>query len=108
MIEGILGSRSKEQVMFYIFARQQAYAREIAVFYETSLSPVQNQLNNLEIAGILVSKNAGRTRLYMFNPRYPFYRELDALIGKAVSCLPEKEKSRLTNFRTRPRRNKKP
>jgi hypothetical protein len=29
------------------------------------------QLDKLEVGGILASRKVGRTRLYVFNPRYP-------------------------------------
>lgn len=107
MIESILGSKSKEQVLLYISAKGEAYASEIALFYDVSISPLQNQLNNLELGGILVSKNIGKTRIYMLNPRYAFLKELKALLDKAITFLSEEEQKRLFTGRKRPRRNKK-
>jgi hypothetical protein len=50
----------------------------------------------------------GRTRLYSFNPRYPFLDELRALLEKALEFYPEEEKARLFPERSRPRRKGKP
>jgi len=108
MIEAITGSRSRERVLVYIAARNKAYAREIAAFYKTSLSPVQNQLNGMELAGILVSKQVGKTRVFFLNPRYAFCKELKALLEKVIEFLPEEQKTKLLNIRTRPRRQNKP
>ena len=108
MLEPILGSLSCERVLIFILAKQEGYAREIARFFNTDLDPVQKQLEKLEIGGVLVSRTAGRTRLYSFNPRYPFLKELRSLLEKALSFYPEKEREELVMSRRRPRRRGKP
>ncbi len=108
MLEPILGSLSSERVLVFILARKEGYAREIARFFETNLAQIQKQLDKLELAGVLVSKRAGRTLLYEFNPRYPFVTELQALLDKAITFYPEEEKDRLLMVRRRPRRKGKP
>jgi len=103
MIEVILGSKNVERVLIYIYAREEGYAREIARFYETDLLPIQKQLDKLEAGGVLVSREVGKTRPYTFNPRYPFLNELKALLKKALSFYPEKERDELIMNRRRPR-----
>jgi len=39
--------------------------------------------------GLLVSFLEGRTRVFQWNPRYPFLKEIQALAKKAYSFLPE-------------------
>ena len=108
MLEGIIGSRSRERVLVYISTRKEGYAREIARFFGTGLTQIQKQLENLESSGILVSRKVGRTRLYEFNPRYALLEELQTLLKKAVSFYPEKEREKLLMVRRRPRRKGKP
>jgi predicted transcriptional regulator len=108
MFEYIFGSISKERVLFFLTKRNEGYAREIAKFYQTDLTPIQNQLNKLETGGIIISQNIGKTKLYKFNPRYPFIKELITLIEKAVLFLPEEERNKLEVYRKRPRRAGKP
>ena len=108
MIESLLSPKTKEQILIFLAGRKEGYAREIAKFYNSSLSPVQIQLANLEEAGIIYSRNAGKTILYQFNPRYPFIKELLALLEKAISFMPESEKEKLLMNRKRPRRKGKP
>ena len=108
MLEPILGSTSIERVLMFILAREEGYAREIARFFETDLNPIQKQLAKLEAGGILVSRTAGRTRLYEFNPRYPFLKELRNLLQRALSFYTEKEREQLLMSRRRPRRSGKP
>ena len=103
MIEVILGSKNVERVLIYIYARGEGYAREIARFYETDLLPIQKQLDKLEAGGVLVSREVGKTRPYMFNLRYPFLNELKALLEKALSFYSEKEREELMMNRQRPR-----
>jgi hypothetical protein len=108
MLESVLGSISCERVLIFLVARDEGYAREIANFYATSLAPVQKQLDKLEAGGVLVSKTIGRTRLYVFNPRYPFLTELQAFLSKALSFYEQELQSRLLLDRRRPRRRAKP
>jgi len=108
MLSDLFGSENRERVLQYILANDQGYAKEIADFYEKSIDPIQKQLERLELAGVLVSKTVGRTRLFMFNPRYAFLDELTALLKKARSYYPEPLQEKLTKQRKRPRRKGKP
>ncbi len=107
-MEAILGSTSRERVLLFILARSEGYATEIANFYNTDLAPIQRQLDKLEVGGVLASRKAGRTRLYSFNPRCPFLKELRALLDKVMTFCPRDLKERLLMNRRRPRRRGKP
>jgi hypothetical protein len=104
MLEPILGSKSSEKVLIFIEALGEGYAREISRFFEIALDPIQKQLEKLELGGVLVSFVKGRTRIYTFNPRYPFLKELKAMLDKAITFYPEEEQERLLMNRRRPRR----
>jgi len=108
MLEPILGSKNAERVLIFILARDQGYTREIAKFSGADPDSVQKQLVRLELGGLLISKSEGRTRLYRFNPRYSFLKELKALLNKALTFYPPDEQERLTVVRRRPRRKGKP
>jgi predicted transcriptional regulator len=108
MLEPLLGSTNSERVLLFVLARGEGYAREISRFYETDLDPIQRQLEKLEAGGILVSRTAGRTRLYTFNPRYPLLKPLQSLLEKALSFYAQDEQERLLMDRRRPRRQGKP
>lgn len=108
MLEAILGSKNRERVLQFILAKDDGYAKEIADFYETSLDPIQKQLEKLEVGGVLVSKSVGRTRVFVFNPRYAFSNELKALLAKAREYYKPEEIEALTMGRKRPRRVGKP
>ena len=108
MLEVLFGSKNRERVLQYVLANGEGYAKEMADFYGTSLDPIQKQLEKLELGGVFVSKTVGRTRLFMFNPRYAFGKELKELLEKAREYYDPKELERLNMQRKRPRRARKP
>ena len=108
MLEALLGSSSCEQVLVYIYAREEGYLREIVRFFNADYRSIRNQLNKLENSGVLRAKQAGKTLIYSFNPRYPFLDELKSLLVKAINYYPEDKKNELVMNRRRPRRTGKP
>ena len=108
MLTPLLGTENSERVLIFLLARNEGYAREIARRFNANLYAIQRQLDKLEAGGILVSRTAGRTRLYQFNPRYPFLNELKQLLEKAFSFYPEQIRESLMMNRRRPRKRDKP
>ncbi len=108
MLEPLIGSVNAERCLLFILARDEGYASEIAGFFDTDLYGIQKQLDKFETGGVLASYRVGRTRLYRFNPRYSFLRELRALLDKALEFYPADELERLRVVRRRPRRRGKP
>jgi len=108
ILQPILGSESCEQVLAFIFARQKGYPLEIANFYKVSKLPIQKQMTKLEAGNVLASQTVGRTRVYQFNPRYPFLKELTALLQKALTFYPQELQEALFMNCRRPRRAGKP
>ncbi len=108
MLEPLLGSTHAEYVLIFLLARDEGYPTEIARFFEANLYGIQKQLDRLEAGGVLVSRKVGRTRVYTFNPRYPFLNELKALLEKALTFYPEETREQLLYNRRRPRRRGKP
>jgi hypothetical protein len=108
MLEPLLGTENSERVLIFLLTREEGYAREIAQFFDANLYAIQRQLDKLEAGGILVSRTAGRTRLYQFNPRYPFLKELKQLLEKAFSYYPKTLRENLIMNRRRPRKRGKP
>ncbi len=108
MLNRLFGSKTAELVFYYMLVYQKGYARRISSVFKISLNPVQKQLLKFEEAGIFVSFLEGRTRVFQWNPRYPFLLELQALLEKAYQYYPESEKSKYFKERTRPRRTGKP
>ena len=108
MLSPLISSENSEYILVFILKRDEGYAREIARFFDATLSAIQKQLDKLEAGGVLVSKKVGRTRVYEYNPRYPFLTELQALLEKAYSFYPKGVHEKLEMNRRRPRRKGKP
>jgi len=109
MLEGVFGNATAERVLLYLEQYERGYAQAVAdTFGDVSLSMVQRQLERLERAGVLVSLLEGRTRVYTWNPRYPFRGEIRGLLAKALRSLPADERRRYFAQRRRPRRAGKP
>ncbi len=108
MLEALFESEKKEKILFFLYTYGDGYAREISRTFQFNLNTVQNQLLKLESHGILYSRLKGRVRLFSFNPRYPFRKELEALLKKAMMFIPEEEIRKYYWQRQRPRRTGKP
>jgi len=108
MLEPILGSASCERVLLFIHTRGEGYPREIARFFQADYRSIRNQLDKLEAGGVLRSRSTGRTRLYSFNPRCPYLKELEDLLDRVMTFCPDDLKEELLMNRRRPRRRGKP
>lgn len=108
MLEGIFGNKTAESVMLYMQNYEESYATEISSAFGISQSMVQKQLARLEEKGIFVSQLKGRTRVYYWNPRYPFLSELRKLLEKAFEYMSDDQIKKFYRKRTRPRRQGKP
>jgi DNA-binding transcriptional ArsR family regulator len=108
MLEGLFGNPVIEKIFFTLFVYNESYALGLAKSFDEPVNKFQQQLKRLEEGGIIVSRLVGNMRLYTFNPRYPFLKELKTLVSKAYEFIPVKEKERYYRKRTRPRRAGKP
>jgi predicted ArsR family transcriptional regulator len=104
----LLGSPLREVILLYILTHGDAYPRELAQVLGFGLLAVQKQLATLEEGGVVASRLRGRVRLYQMNPRYPFRRELENLLRRAIEFIPTRERERLYVPRLRPRKAGKP
>lgn len=108
MLEGVFGNKTAEKVLLHIFHYGESHASGIARDFGVSLNPIIQQLNRFEVAGILVSKEAGRSRVYSFNPKSAFTRPLKEMIEILYESIPLHERQKIFKTRRRPRRKGKP
>ncbi len=108
MLESLFGNITVEKILFFLNTYGEGYPLGMAKTFDVPVNSIQQQLKRLEDGSIVVSRLAGRVRLYTFNPRYPFLNELRAFISKAYEFLPEEDKDRYYRQRRRPRRAGKP
>lgn len=104
----LFGSESATHTLLYVANYGKGYCREIAETFGVSVSMIKNQLNKFEQSGVLVATEVGRARIFEFNPRYPYKKELLALLEKRLSLMSEKDIKKYYRKRMRPRRKGKP
>lgn len=108
VLGGIFGNRSAVQVLLFLEAYGSGHASRIADTYGVSLNGIQRQLRRLEVAGVLVSRMVGKSRVFEFNTRIPSVRNLRAFLATELDSLPEPEVRAYYRQRQRPRREGKP
>ena len=109
MLKGLFGNETAVKVLLFVEQYGEGYAQEIAdTFDGLTVSMVQGQLLRFEKEGLLVSLKKGRTRLFLWNPRYPFVSEVREILKKALKAMPDSEHKRYFRRRQRPRRTGKP
>lgn len=110
MFELLFGGKNIEKILFFLLINKRCYGRELSSIFQQSVSPIQKALDRLEEGGIIVSFLEGKTRVYQFNKRYAFLKELKMLLEKAYIFLPKEFKDKYYDrkIRKRPRRRKKP
>ncbi len=93
----------------YLWLHEKAHATELKRAFGSSLDPIQKTLRKLEAGGLLVSFLEGKTRVFQWNPRYPFLKEIQALAEKVYTFLPLHTQTQYQpKKRKRPRRTGKP
>jgi DNA-binding transcriptional ArsR family regulator len=108
MLEGIFGNKTAEKVLLHIYHYGQIHASAIAEDYRIYSRSVLNQLERFENAGILVSKQIGKSRVYSLNKKSPYYRPIDEILRIAYESIPLEERIQRFKMRRRPRRKGKP
>jgi DNA-binding transcriptional ArsR family regulator len=110
MLEYLFGNKNVEKVLIYLFLHEKANATELSRAFNSALDPIQKTLRKLEEGGLIVSFLEGRTRVFHWNPRYPFLKEIQALAEKAYDFLPlnVQETYYQLKKRKRPRKTGKP
>jgi len=110
MLEYLFANKNVEKILMYLSLHKKANATELSRTFVSALDPIQKTLKKLEEGGLLVSFLEGKTRVFQWNPRYPFLPEIQALAEKAYDYLPSKmqEASYKRTKRKRPRKTGKP
>lgn len=110
MLEFLFGNKNIEKILFYLELHGKANATELSRVFGSALDPIQKTLLKLEQGGLIVSFYEGRTRVFQWNPRYPFLSEVRSLTARAFTYIPQElqEKYQLSIKRKRPRKTGKP
>ena len=110
MLEYLFANKNVEKVLMFLCLHGKANATELSHAFDSALDPIQKTLRKLEEGGLLASFLEGKTRVFQWNPRYPFLGEIQALAKKAYSFLPPNiQEARYQSMkRKRPRKTGKP
>lgn len=109
MLTYLFGNKNTEKILIYLHLHEQAHATKLSKSFKSSLDPIQKTLKKLEEGGLLASFKIGKTRVFQWNPRYPFLKEIRQLAQKAYNYLPkEKQENYHLYTRKRPRKTGKP
>lgn len=110
MLEYLFSNKNVEKILIYLCLHGKANASELRTLFGSALDPIQKTLRKLEEGGLLVSFLEGKTRVFQWNPRYPFLKEIQALAAKSYEYLPSDIQSSQyqTTKRKRPRKTGKP
>ena len=84
----LFGNPNIEKILLFLLVNEKCYATQLCQSLRGSLTPIQQALLRLEKGNILTSTLEGKTRLFRFNPRYPFLRELQTLLKEGYHQLP--------------------
>ena len=85
VFHALFGNPNIEKILLFLLVNEKCYAAQIGHCVGGALTPIQQALNRLENGKILSSHLEGKTRLFRFNPHYPFLRELQALLKTGLS-----------------------
>lgn len=108
VLDGIFGNKTASKVLIHLYHYNELHASAISQDYGIALTPIKNQLDRFEKAGILVSRTIGRSRLYSFNPKSPFVKGIKLILEIFYNSLTIEEKETLFSTRRRPREKGKP
>ena len=103
MLEGLFGNITIEKILFFLYVYGEGYPLGMARDFRGLCQRNSAATKRLENGGVVASRLVGKVRLYTFNPRYPFLKELKELVAQAYEFVPEKEKDKYFRMRKRPR-----
>lgn len=103
MLDKLFGNETLVMIFLNLFHYGEVYSSLIEKNTGKGSRSVLNQLNKMEQAGFLVSREIGRARLYQFNPKNPFIKPIKEIINITYSNMSIKMKEEMFKERMRPR-----
>lgn len=103
MLETLVTSKTRLKLLYRFFLNPESrgYLRELAEEFGESTNAVRLELNRFAEAGLLISWNEGRTRVYRADPAHPLFPEIQALVRKTLGIdrIIDRVLARLGNLR---------
>lgn len=83
MLESLVTSKTRIKLLLKFFAHANSgYLRSLAKEFDESTNSVRVELNRLTEAGLLVSEEEGKTKVYRANQQHPFFSEITNMVSK--------------------------
>ncbi|MDR7130561.1 DNA-binding transcriptional ArsR family regulator [Algoriphagus sp. 4150] len=83
MLESLVTSKTRIKLLLKFFSHTNSgYLRSLAKEFDESTNSVRVELNRLTDAGLLVSEEDGKTKLYKANEAHPFFNEIKNMVSK--------------------------
>ena len=100
MLDSLVTSKTRIKLLLKFFSHANSgYLRSLAKEFEESTNSVRVELNRLTDAGLLLSEDEGKTKVYRANQSHPFYTEIRNMVSKFLGLdeLVEKIVKRMGN-----------
>lgn len=83
MLESLVTSKTRIKLLLKFFSHANSgYLRSLAKEFDESTNSVRVELNRLTEAGLLVSEDEGKTKMYKANTSHPFFGEIKGMVSK--------------------------
>ena len=83
MLESLVTSKTRIKLLLKFFAHANSgYLRSLAKEFDESTNSVRVELKRLTEAGLLVSEEEGKTKVYRANKQHPFFSEITTMVSK--------------------------
>lgn len=83
MLESLVTSKTRIKLLLKFFSHANSgYLRSLAKEFDESTNSVRVELNRLTEAGLLVSQEEGKTKVYKANEEHPFFTEIKNMVSK--------------------------
>ncbi len=100
MLDTLVTSKTRIKLLLKFFSHANSgYLRSLAKDFDESTNSVRVELNRLTDAGLLVSEEGGKTKVYKANEEHPFFGEIKGMVSKFLGLddLLEKVVKRMGN-----------
>jgi len=83
LLDSLVTSKTRIKLLLKFFSHANSgYLRSLAKDFDESTNSVRVELNRLTEAGLLVSQDEGKTKVYRANEGHPFFNEIQAMVSK--------------------------
>lgn len=103
MLNKLFGNETLAMIFLNLYHYGETYSSMVEKNTGIGSRAILNQLNKMEEAGVFVSREVGRTRLYKFNQKNPAIKHIKEIINITYSNMTIKMKEEMFRERMRPR-----